>query len=188
MPDFRRAWLPGGTFFFTVVTARRFPIFHTPLGRDVLRQAIREVRRDRPWDIVAFVLLPDHLHTIWTLPEGDSAYAERWSLLKRRFTRLWLAAGGREQDVCAGQVRQGRRGVFQRRYWEHVIRDEQDLARHMDYIHYNPVKHGLVSRPIDWPWSSLHRYVQKGVYPADWSCADSAARSAMDDIAKTTGE
>jgi len=120
----------------------------------------------QPVNTLAIVILPDHLHCLWELPPGDTDYSERWRWIKREFTRDWLAIGGTE--VTTPATSQRRRGVWQRRFWEHMIRDETDLENHFDYIHYNPVKHGLVARPRDWLWSSFHRWVRRGHYQADW--------------------
>jgi putative transposase len=169
MPQFRRVFQPDGTFFFTLVTHYRAPLLCTDLGRACLRQAIEECRTRWPFEIGAFVLLPDHLHAIWTLPDEDQNYPRRWSFIKRRFTQHWLDAGGREGRVTMDQHRQRRRGVWQPRFWEHTIRDQEDLNRHYDYIHFNPVKHGHASSPADWPYSSFHRFVTEGRYSADWS-------------------
>ncbi len=170
MPNFRRNWVPGGTFFFTVVTAGRAPLFRDESARTLLGASIRRERLSRPFAVDAIVLLPDHLHAIWTLPTGDSDFATRWSAIKSRFTRDWLASGGIEQGVPPGQQAQGRRGVWQARSFEHTIRDEDDLIQHVDYIHFNPVKHGLAKCPSEWPWSSFRRFVRQGDYPIDWAC------------------
>jgi len=130
---------------------------------------MRTAREDRPFEIRALVLLPDHLHTIWTLPQGDENYSIRWSAIKARFTRDWLASGGRERRVSAGQRRQERRGVWQPRFMEHTIRDECDFEGHFDYVHYNPVKHGYVDAPAKWPWTTFHKYVRLGTYPPNWA-------------------
>ncbi len=114
-------------------------------------------------------MLHNHLHTIWTLPPDDADYSKRWGAIKKHFTQSWLAAGGCEQPVTDSRRRYRRRGVWQRRFWEHAIRDQRILTRHFDYIHYNPVKHGLVTRVADWPHSSFHRFVENGVYPLDWA-------------------
>ena len=132
---------------------------------DELRTAFRETRRHHPFTIDAMVVLPDHLHTIWTLPEADASFAMRWRLIKTAFSRS-LPIGERISD---SRVAKGERGIWQRRYWEHTIRDENDFARHVDYIHINPVKHGLVLRVRDWPHSSFHRMVRLGIYPEDWA-------------------
>ncbi len=122
-----------------------------------------------PVDVVAIVLLPDHLHALWTLPAADDRYSMRWNWIKREFTRAWLALGGVEQPRQASRRRERRRGIWQRRFWEHTIRDGADLEAHFDYIHYNPVKHRLVRRPRDWPWSSFHRWVLAGHYDINWA-------------------
>ncbi len=171
MPQYRRAHEPGGTFFFTVVTEQRVPLFRAAHARASLREAIAAARQRWPFDVDAMVLLPDHLHTVWSLPKGDADFSTRWSFLKRRFTQAWLAAGGRERPRSASRRRNRRRGVWQRRFWEHAIRNEDDYARHCDYIHYNPVKHGLVACPHEWPFSSFARFVEQGVYDSSWQCA-----------------
>ncbi len=171
MPNFRRFWIPGGTFFFTVVTAGRAPLFRDESARKLLGNAFRQELLLRPFSTVAIVLLPEHLHALWTLPAGDFDFSTRWSSIKSRFTREWLASGGSEQKVPDGQRRQERRGVWQARFYEHTIRDEDDLIQHVDYIHFNPVKHYLTNCPSDWEWSTFRRYVQQGDYPMDWSCS-----------------
>jgi len=127
MPSYRRAFIPGGTYFFTVVTEGRARILHLPAARAILRAVIRECRERWPFRIDAMVLLPDHLHTIWSLPSGDSAYPLRWGWIKKEFTRTWLAAGGAERVTTASRRRNRRRGVWQRRYWEHLVRDEGEF-------------------------------------------------------------
>jgi putative transposase len=175
MPQYRRAHVPGGTFFFTVifftaVTHRRRRLFHVEANRTLLGDVIRGVRRDWPFTIDAMVLLPDHLHAIWTLPRGDDNYSGRWSVIKKTFTTRFLASGGRDAVVSDGKRREHRRGVWQRRFWEHTIEDEDDFQVHFDYIHFNPVKHKLVKCPRDWEPSSFHRWVKANVYPVDWAC------------------
>jgi putative transposase len=172
MPDYRRYFVPGGTFFFTLVTAERAPVFACAAARTLLGVKMREKRDEAPFETVAAVLLHDHLHVIWALPMGDSAYSARWQAIKARFTADWMQSGGEERRVSRGYRLQRRRGVWQPRFFEHMIRDEQDLLQHADYIHYNPVKHGYVRRPRDWPWSSFQRYVLTGDYPPDWGSAD----------------
>jgi putative transposase len=171
MPNFRRNWSPGGTFFFTVVTAGRVPLFQSESARIMLGGSFRQEIAIRPFSPVAIVLLPDHLHVLWTLPSGDIDFSTRWSSIKSRFTREWLASGGSEAAVPLGQQKQERRGIWQARFYEHTIRDEDDLIQHVEYIHYNPVKHGLARCPRDWPWSSFPRYVRQADYPADWACS-----------------
>ena len=168
MSDYRRYFVAGGTYFFTVVTGGRAPLFANDAARQLLGSVFRRCLLREPFQIVAIVLLPDHLHSLWTLPRGDNDYSERWRWLKSEFTRQWLSLGGAEPSSRLAQQREGRRGVWQRRFWEHTIRDETDLERHADYIHFNPVKHGLVQRPRDWPWSSFHRWTRLGHYSPDW--------------------
>ena len=151
---YRRTYVTGATYFFTVVTARRKPIFASGDAVDLLRRAFRHVRANHPFQIDAICILPDHIHCVWTLPEGDSDHSTRWRLIKARFTR-----------TCGENVA---RPVWQKRYWEHLIRDEEDFRRHVDYIHYNPVKHGLADRPIDWKYSSFDKWIERGDYPPDW--------------------
>ena len=172
MPDLLRYFVPGGTYFFTLVTARRAPLFANDLARRLLGNILRETRDQAPLATVAVVLLPNHLHTVWTLPSGDRNYPVRWQSIKAKFTAKWIEAGGQEQIVSNGYGRQRRRGVWQPRYMEHTIRDETDLENHVDYIHYNPVKHGLVRCPKDWPWSSFHRFVKSGQYELEWGALD----------------
>ena len=176
MSEYRRAYVPGGTFFFTVVTDRRASVFSDSLARRTLGGVMRRCSLRMPVHVVAIVLLPDHLHTIWTLPQGDTDFSKRWGWIKKEFTKAWLAAGGREQTCRASQRREGRRGVWQRRFWEHTICDEEDLEAHFDYIHYNPVKHALVAAPHQWPWSSFHRWVRDGHYSSGWGDGQEAIR------------
>jgi putative transposase len=171
MPDYRRYFVPGGSYFFTVVTHRRRRFLTTDLARQCLRSAIEEVRAGRPFEMPALVLLPDHLHVLWTLPPGDAAYAVRWKRIKEEFTLRYLEGGGEEGDRSASRQKRNERGVWQRRYWEHTCDDEDDFQRHFDYIHYNPVKHGLVRSPRDWPYSSFHRWAAAGVYEPHWGAA-----------------
>lgn len=170
MSDYRRAYSPGGTFFFTVVTHDRQPLLCGEDARRHLRSIMQECQRTWPFDIQALVLLPDHLHTIWTLPQDDSNFSRRWGWIKKTFTQRWLACGHEAADVSESKARRHRRGVWQVRFWEHQLRDEQDTKAHFDYIHYNPVRHGLATCPHRWPYSTFHKWVEKGTYPADWSC------------------
>jgi putative transposase len=170
MSNYRRAYVPGGSYFFTVVTERRAPILCTETSRACLREALLECRRRWPFRIDAMVLLNEHLHAIWTLTEGDTRYSTRWGWIKKEFTKAYLAAGGTEQPRNASRLRQRRRGVLHRRFWEHAIRDEADYFKHFDYLHYNPVKHGYVECVRDWPYSTFHKWVKHGVYAPDWGC------------------
>jgi putative transposase len=166
--------VPGGTFFFTAVTLGRRPILCEPVARRCLHEAIQSVRTRRPIDVVAIVLLPDHIHTVWTLPQGDTGYPVRWKRIKEEFTVAYLARGGREVVPSPSRQRQGERGIWQRRYWEHTVRDEEDLQRCVDYVHWNPKKHGQVANVRDWPWSSFRRFVESGEYSPDWGADDPA--------------
>jgi putative transposase len=172
MPNYRRAHVPGGSFFFTLVCERRVPLFADARARRLLGSVLRRAQWRWPFTINALVLLPEHLHTIWSLPSGDAAYPARWGWIKKEFTKAWLTPGGVEQEVSRGGKRERRRGIWQRRFWEHTLESEDDFERHFDYIHSNPVKHKHVRCPRDWPWSSFHRWVQAGVYPPDWACGD----------------
>ncbi|MBN1490940.1 MAG: transposase [Phycisphaerae bacterium] len=171
MPVYRRAFVPGGTFFFTLVTEGRARFLCDERSRACLRAAFAETRRRWPFTIDAIVLLLNHLHTLWTLPEDDADFSTRWSYLKSRFTRSWLRCGGAEQPVGASRRKNRRRGNWQRRFWEHAIRDERDFERHCDYIHYNPVKHEVASCPHAWPYSTFEKWVAQGVYGRDWQCS-----------------
>jgi putative transposase len=166
--EYHRLFIPAGTYFFTLVTHARAPFLIRALARRCLHDAIAKIAAKRPFALDAIVLLPDHLHAIWTLPPHDEAYSVRWKRIKEEFTRGFIAAGGREGRRSDSRVKRKERGVWQRRFWEHLIRDEDDLERHFDYLHYNPVKHGLVASPLDWPYSSFHRWVEKGVYKRNW--------------------
>jgi putative transposase len=172
MTNYRRWRVSGGTYFFTVVTLGRRPILTDDVARRALREAFRIVRVRRPFSVDAIVLLPDHLHTIWSLPSGDHDYSTRWQLIKRRFTKSYLAASGTEAANSASRIAKGERSLWQRRYFEHTCRDEADVKRCADYLHANPLKHGLVNRVADWPWSSFHRYVRLGEYESTWGKAN----------------
>ena len=163
---YRRAFLPGGSFFFTLVMEGRRPVFASAEAVDVLRGAFQSVLLARPFELDAMVVLPDHLHCIWTLPPGDADFATRWRLVKTWFTKHCDPA----LRLTPNRARAARneQALWQHRYWEHMLRDETDFTRHVEYIHFNPVKHGLVSSAIDWPYSSFRQYVEAGVYPPDW--------------------
>jgi putative transposase len=162
MPQYRRAKIDGSLFFFTVVLAERSS--DLLVGEiDRLRDSYRKVRQRRPFETIAICVLPDHIHAIWALPTGDSDFSTRWSLIKSGFSR-----GLDSRSRSASKVAKREKGIWQRRYWEHAIRDDADLERHVDYIHFNPVKHGHVTCVADWPHSSFHRYVERGLLAADW--------------------
>ncbi len=165
MPNYRRAWHPGGTYFFTVNLLQRQGNDLLTRHIDLLRQSVRAVSQRHPFAIHGWVVLPDHLHSVIELPANDADFATRWRLIKSGFSKA-LPQLERRSPV---RVKRGERGIWQRRYWEHLIRDEADYRAHMDYVHINPVKHGLVNQVADWPFSTFHRLVKRGVYPADWA-------------------
>jgi putative transposase len=164
MPNYRRLAVPGGCWFFTVALAdRRSDLLVRRI--DDLRDAVRKVRERRPFSIEAMVVLPDHVHAVWHLPEGDGDFSRRWHLIKRSFS-MRIEAGA---TTVRGGLRPGERGIWQRRFWEHLIRDDDDFANHVAYCHVNPMKHGLVSRVRDWPYSTFHRSVARGDVAIDWA-------------------
>jgi putative transposase len=164
MTEYRRYFVPGGMYFFTVNLAersRRLLVEHVAL----LRTAFAATQREHPFRFDALVILPDHLHAVWTLPPGDADFSVRWRKIKARFSR----GLPRTERRSASRIGKGERGIWQRRFWEHGIRDEDDLRRHVEYIHYNPVKHGHCRQVADWPYSTFHRYVALGIYTNDWA-------------------
>lgn len=166
MPEYRRAWTSGGTFFFTVVTYNRYPILAQEPAIDLLHRCFHTVIIERPFQMDALVILPDHLHCIWTLPDNDSDFSTRWKRIKTTFTKRY--SGDKADDIPESMRKKKERGVWQRRFWEHMIRDQEDFNRHCDYIHYNPVKHGLVGLPTEWKHSSFMEFVKQGYYPENW--------------------
>lgn len=164
MPNWRRAWWPGGTWFFTVNLLERRGNHLLVERIDLLRQSVAWVRQAHPFSIHAWVVLPDHLHCILSLPEDDDDFALRWRLIKSHFSRALPHTEWRSDS----RQRYGERGIWQRRYWEHRIRDAADYRHHLDYVHLNPLKHGYVTRASDWPYSTFHRYVAAGWYPPLW--------------------
>ena len=190
MPEYRRFDAPGGTFFLTLVTYGRRPLFRDADNVARLRAALSDVQQRRPLVVHGAVVLPDHLHFLWELPKHDADFSTRVGLLKVGFTRS-LGAAGQRASASPSRRRHHERDVWQRRFWEHTIRDEDDFGIHLDYIHYNPVKHGLACCPHAWPYSSFHQWVQREVYEADWCCGcRRAARvpAGLDAIASRTGE
>jgi len=164
MPNYRRLRIKGGTYFFTVnLQDRRSDLLVREI--DTLRRAVARVRAEFPFQIDAWVVLPDHMHCVWTLPPGDDAYPPRWQKIKIGFSASMAPAARRPQARVARQEH----GLWQRRYWEHAVRDARDYAAHIDYTHFNPVKHGLAGAPGDWPYSSFRRAVACGQYPQDWA-------------------
>lgn len=164
MPNYRRARREGSTWFFTVVTARRRCILATGQAVSALRQSVAAARHQKPFHIDAWVILPDHMHAIWTLPPGDRDFSSRWGLIKAGYSR--------NSGLPHTSATRRDSGLWQPRFWEHRIRDARDYATHMDYAHYNPVRHGYVTRVKDWPYSSFHRAVREGLYPLDWGTTE----------------
>jgi putative transposase len=158
MSNYRRAYQEGGCYFFTVVTYHRQPLLSQIQNIERLRGSFTSVSVKRPFVVDAVVVLHDHLHCIWRLPDGDEDFSTRWRLIRRHFSLT----------IDTPLTKRGEKLVWQRRFWEHLIRDEEDWRRHLDYIHYNPVKHGYVRSPRDWPSSSFHRAVKQGWYLEDW--------------------
>jgi putative transposase len=164
--QYRRSKTKGATYFFTLVTHNRRQILCQPENVDLLRGAFRYVMQKHPFKIDAIVILPDHLHCIWTLPEGDADFSTRWRLIKSYFSRQ--SDIEYQGEISTSRQSKKEKAVWQRRFWEHQIRDERDFISHVDYIHYNPVSHGLVDAPKDWQYSSFHRYVRDGIYDEFW--------------------
>ena len=164
MSNYRRSKFNGGFYFFTVVTHKRNKILVSNLARKMLKESFERARTKNYFETIAFCLLPEHLHCIWKLPDGDSDYSTRWALIKKGFTINYLKFGGTECSQSDSRLKHRHRGIWQKRFWEHQIRDEKDLQKHIDYIHYNPVKHGLARDVADWKWSTYHKYVESGHY------------------------
>lgn len=161
---YRRNYVEGGTYFFTVNLQNRecsTLIEHI----ENLRESVRWVKLNRPFHIEAWVVLPNHMHAVWVLPDDDADYSSRWREIKKRFSKSLP----KTEILSLARKNRGERGIWQRRFWEHTIRDEADFRLHVDYVHINPLKHGLVDRVQDWPYSSFHRSVRNGLYPIDWS-------------------
>jgi len=162
MVNYRRNFVPGGTYFFTATLKNRrsqLLLKHV----DLLRQSFYQMKKERNLHVNAIVILPDHIHTVWTLPPGDNDYSNRWKMVKGLFTKSL-----KEKGFSFKHNHKGEHQLWQPRYWEHTITDEQDLENHINYIHFNPVKHGLVKEVKEWPYSSFHRYVNDGRLPNDW--------------------
>ncbi len=164
MPNYRRAFVPGGCWFFTVnLLERRKALLVDHIG--TFREVVATTQQSYPFTIDAFVILPEHLHAVWTLPPGDADSSTRWRLIKGRFAK----ALPKSERLSPVQVARNERGVWQRRFWEHLIRDATDYTRHVEYCYINPIKHGLVKRVRDWPYSSFHRDVRAGIVSVDWA-------------------
>lgn len=188
MSKYRRMFVTGGTYFFTLVTHERQPLFVDPRAVKLLGQVLRDCRRQWPFETVAMVVMPDHLHAIWNMPRGDTKYSQRWGWIKKEFSKAWRALGNVVDSPSMAAVAERRLAVWQRRFWEHTIRDEDDFDQHFHYVHYNPVKHGYVDCPGDWLSSTFHRWVACGVYPMDWGCVKKSYIPDFQAIKDTVGE
>jgi putative transposase len=164
---YRRADVAGGSYFFTLVTENRRPLFEEPAAVALFLGAVEKVRAPHPFEVDAYVVLPDHLHALWTLPVGDANFSTRWRLIKEGFTRGYLKTHEHPQRSESRRAK-GEQGIWRRRFWEHAIRDEADFAAHLDYIHINPVKHVLVTAARDWPYSTFQDWVARGGYDEWW--------------------
>lgn len=163
--QYRRSKEPGACYFFTVNLAERnksLLVSHV----NELRLAFKKTKQEHPFDITAIVVLLDHLHVLWQLPENEANYPSRWNLIKHRFSRTLL----KNERISASRQKKGERGIWQRRYWEYLIWNDEEFGRHVNYIHFNLVTHGYVSSLVDWAYSSIHRYVGKGVISNHWAC------------------
>lgn len=170
MSNYRRLYLQGSTIFLTIVTYNRQPIFANPDHISLLRQAIAKVKSERPFSIEGAVILPDHLHFLWTLPPNDHNYSYRVSRLKVLFTKSFRGKKYQAENISNSRLKHRESDVWQRRFWEHTIKNENEFENFLNYIHYNPVKHGLVSCPHFWKYSSFQTSVNKGIYEDDWAC------------------
>jgi putative transposase len=167
MRRYTRVKVPGATYFFTLVTEQRRTLLGEPRVVALLLDAVEKVRARHPFCVDAYVILPDHLHALWTLPESDSNFSTRWRLIKEAFTRAYMKSRGAPPRSDSRRVK-GEQGIWQRRFWEHAIRNEADFMAHLDYIHFNPVRHGLVAAARDWPHSSFRHWVMCGGYDESW--------------------
>ena len=166
MSDYHRVYLNGGTYFFTVVTYMRYPVFRDETAIKLLKNCFTNIKKKYPFSIDAIVIMPDHLHTIWSLPDNDSDYSKRWQQIKSNFSRHYI--GNKPEYVAKSIIDKREKGIWQRRFWEHVIHNQEDFNSHCDYIHYNPVKHGVVDSPSLWKHSSFNKFMKNGLYGVDW--------------------
>ena len=188
MSQYRRLYVEGATVFLTLVTYQRFPIFAKSANVVVLRKAIAKVHQEKPFTIWAAVVLPDHIHFLWQLPADDANYSQRVSRLKVLVTRSLRGQESLPKKISTSRQKHRESNVWQRRFWEHTIKDEEDLHHHLDYIHYNPVKHQLVSCPHQWEYSSFQRWVERGQYSIDWACCCQGKQSQIPQFSSTFGE
>lgn len=187
MPEYRRMFMPGGTFFFTIVAQDRQPLFADASNVTRFRLAVRSEREQHPFTIAAAVVVPDHVHFVWTMPANDGDYSSRIGRIKVAFTKSL----GRRDHEESKPLQRGYSGIWQPRFWEHWIRDQDDFNKHLDYVHYNPVKHGYVRCPHKWAYSSFHNRVRKGGYLPTWCCCCDgrvAEPPDLQEIAERVGE
>lgn len=170
MPKYIRSYVPGGSYFLTLAAYNRNLVFGRLENISLLRRALRIVKSEMPFEIAGAVTLPDHLHFIWNLPPDDDQYSRRVGRLKALFTKSLHPTRPPDQETSSSRRKHRESNVWQRRFWEHTIRDEEDFQVHLDYIHYNPVKHGYAQCPHLWRPSSFHKWVERGGYTADWCC------------------
>jgi putative transposase len=166
MPDYHRVYVNGGTYFFTIVTYMRYPIFKEETAISLLKNCFQRTMKIHPFKVDAIVIMPDHLHTIWTLPTGEFDFSVRWKQIKGTFSKLY--SGNSSRNLTQSMISKKEKSIWQRRFWEHAIRSQEDFNKRCDYIHYNPVKHGLVNIPTEWEHSSFRKFVEKGLYDKDW--------------------
>jgi putative transposase len=185
MPTYRRWMIPGATYFFTLVTYRRRRIFDRGDNVRLLGDVLRSVRSELPFRTIAMAVLPDHLHYIWSLPRGDADFSTRWKRIKRDFTVRFVGERSDDHEVSSSRRARGERGVWQRRFWEHVVQDDEELEGLCDDIHYNPVKHGYAASPAEWPWSTFARFVKSGHYPPEWGRSQPGT---LDRVSSLVGE
>ena len=179
MSNYRRSSMEGCTYFFTLVSYQRQNILCDALIKNSLHKAIKDTQKKHPFTIDAWVLLPNHLHCMWTLPAYDNDFSKRWSIIKRSLSLDCAERYKKDFLMNASKKKHRESTIWQRRFWEHQIRDQNDFNRHVDYIHYNPVKHGLCTGPTDWQYSTIHRYIKEGVYPVDWAAQGVSFKSGV---------
>lgn len=187
MPQYRRDRIPGSTIFITCVTHQRRPLFQNPHNIQLLRNALAQTRKEHPFTITAAVILPEHLHFLWQLPDQDCNYSLRVGRMKVLFTRAFRGNAAPPKNLSASRKKHRERDVWQRRFWERSLRDQQEINHYLDYIHYNPVKHGVVSCPHAWPYSSFSRYVARGWYPESWACECHGSVAKVPDFSDIVG-
>ncbi|MDD1416008.1 transposase [Dolichospermum sp. ST_con] len=170
MSNYRRVYIPGGTVFLTLVTYQRYPIFSKPENVSLFRHAVANIRSEMPFEILGAVVLPDHIHFIWTLPNDDQNYSKRVGKIKVLFTKSLGENLDLPENLSKSRRKHRESNIWQRRFWDHHIRNELDFQRHLDYIHFNPVKHGFVSCPHFWQYSSFDKWVSQDIYTHDWGC------------------